>query len=230
MKVLIVKLSSLGDVVHAMPAVQDLVHAVPDVQIDWVVERGFVPLVRRCKGVHRVIASDLRTVLSVMRIAANLERCGDYAKNLAKRSLVLNGMMPIEGAAGSIRRMARAVVMLLKDALDAYIARDVVRAREIRARDQEIDQMYSGLFRQLQAPVQKKLAASCEVFHAIGDFVDSQYAHGNSFQLAQGSGMSLRPQYMAFCSMYCWMPKRPFSRPRPLSFQPPNGVEMENCL
>ena len=61
MKVLIVKLSSLGDVVHAMPAVQDLVHAVPDVQIDWVVERGFVPLVRRCKGVHRVIASDLRT-------------------------------------------------------------------------------------------------------------------------------------------------------------------------
>lgn len=60
MKVLIVKLSSLGDVVHAMPAVQDMVQAVPGVQIDWVVERGFVPLVRRCKGVHRVVASDLR--------------------------------------------------------------------------------------------------------------------------------------------------------------------------
>lgn len=60
MKVLIVKLSSLGDVVHAMPAVQDMVRAFPDAQIDWVVERGFVPLARRCKGVHRVIASDLR--------------------------------------------------------------------------------------------------------------------------------------------------------------------------
>jgi len=60
LKVLIVKLSSLGDVVHAMPAVQDMVQAVPGVQIDWVVERGFVPLVRRCKGVHRVIATDLR--------------------------------------------------------------------------------------------------------------------------------------------------------------------------
>lgn len=60
MKVLIVKLSSLGDVVHAMPAVQDIVRAFPDAQIDWVVERGFVPLARRCKGVHRVIASDLR--------------------------------------------------------------------------------------------------------------------------------------------------------------------------
>lgn len=60
MKVLIVKLSSLGDVVHAMPAVQDIARAFPGVQIDWVVERGFMPLVRRCKGVHRVIASDLR--------------------------------------------------------------------------------------------------------------------------------------------------------------------------
>lgn len=60
MKILIVKLSSLGDVVHAMPAVQDIVRAFPDAQIDWVVERGFVHLARRCKGVHRVIASDLR--------------------------------------------------------------------------------------------------------------------------------------------------------------------------
>jgi heptosyltransferase-1 len=59
LKVLIVKLSSLGDVVHAMPAVQDLLRAMPEAQIDWVVERGFAPLVRRCKGVNRVIASDL---------------------------------------------------------------------------------------------------------------------------------------------------------------------------
>lgn len=60
MKILIVKLSSLGDVVHAMPAVQDLAQAFPHAQIDWVVERGFAPLVRRCKGVHRVIPCELR--------------------------------------------------------------------------------------------------------------------------------------------------------------------------
>ncbi|WP_149142789.1 phosphate signaling complex protein PhoU [Gemmobacter caeruleus] len=93
-------------------------------------------------------ASDLRTVLTVMRIAANLERCGDYAKNLAKRSVVLNGMMPIDGATGSIRRMSRAVVMQLKDALDAYIARDTRMAADVRQRDREIDQMYNGLFRE----------------------------------------------------------------------------------
>lgn len=60
MKILIVKLSSLGDVVHAMPAVQDLRQAFAGVQIDWVVERAFAPLVARCEGVRRVIACDLR--------------------------------------------------------------------------------------------------------------------------------------------------------------------------
>ncbi|NUB45725.1 phosphate signaling complex protein PhoU [Fertoebacter nigrum] len=93
-------------------------------------------------------ASDLRTVLTVMKIAASLERCGDYAKNLAKRSTVLAQMQPIGGSAGSIRRMAKAVELLLKDALDAYIQRDAVLAAEVRERDREIDQMYNALFRE----------------------------------------------------------------------------------
>lgn len=60
MKILLVKLSSLGDVVHAMPAVQDLRRALPGVEIDWVVERAFAPLVQRCDGVRRVIPCELR--------------------------------------------------------------------------------------------------------------------------------------------------------------------------
>lgn len=60
MRILIVKLSSLGDVVHAMAAVQDLRQIYPEAQIDWVVERAFAPLVLRCKGVHRVVACELR--------------------------------------------------------------------------------------------------------------------------------------------------------------------------
>lgn len=94
-------------------------------------------------------ASDLRTVLSVMRIASTLERCGDYAKNMAKRTAVLAPMPAIDGTTGSIRRMTRAVVMLLKDALDAYIARDSQLAHEVRQRDREIDQMYNTTFRVL---------------------------------------------------------------------------------
>ena len=60
MNILIVKLSSLGDVVHAMPAVQDLLAALPQARVDWVVERGFAPLAARCAGVRRVIPCELR--------------------------------------------------------------------------------------------------------------------------------------------------------------------------
>jgi heptosyltransferase-1 len=60
LNILIVKLSSLGDVVHTLPAVQDIARALPNAEIDWVVERGFAPLVRRCEGVRRVIPSEIR--------------------------------------------------------------------------------------------------------------------------------------------------------------------------
>ncbi|MFZ4285747.1 lipopolysaccharide heptosyltransferase I [Variovorax sp. HJSM1_2] len=59
MNVLIVKLSSLSDVVYAMPAVQDIRSELPGTQVDWVVEPTLAPLVRRCSGVHRVIECDL---------------------------------------------------------------------------------------------------------------------------------------------------------------------------
>jgi heptosyltransferase-1 len=58
--VLVVKLSSLGDVIHTLPAVMDLQRCVPDAQIDWVVERAFAPLVQCCPAVQRVIPCDLR--------------------------------------------------------------------------------------------------------------------------------------------------------------------------
>jgi heptosyltransferase I len=59
-KVLIVKLSSLGDVVHTLPVVHDIQAVVPGAQIDWVVERGFAPLLARCTGITRVIPCELR--------------------------------------------------------------------------------------------------------------------------------------------------------------------------
>lgn len=103
----------------------------------------------RVIAIRAPAASDLRTVLTVMKIAANLERCGDYAKNLAKRSMVLAQMTALPGANGSVRRMAKQVTLLLKDALDAYIARDAAMAADVRQRDHEVDQMYNALFREL---------------------------------------------------------------------------------
>jgi phosphate transport system protein len=93
-------------------------------------------------------ATDLRTVLTVMKIAGNLERCGDYAKNLAKRTIVLAQLPPVGGAAGSVRRLAKTVQGLLRDSLDAFIRRDAVLAADVRIRDRDVDQMYNALFRE----------------------------------------------------------------------------------
>ena len=60
MRVLLVKLSSLGDVVHSLPAAMDIMASVPGVQIDWVVEPAFAPLLKLCPAVQRIIPCNLR--------------------------------------------------------------------------------------------------------------------------------------------------------------------------
>jgi len=93
-------------------------------------------------------AVDLRVVLSVMKIAGNLERIGDYAKNMAKRTSVMVHMEQVLGANGSLKRMAHEVQLMLKDVLDAFIQRDVDLARDVLGRDESVDQMYNALFRE----------------------------------------------------------------------------------
>ncbi|WP_386681707.1 phosphate signaling complex protein PhoU [Loktanella sp. R86503] len=94
------------------------------------------------------VSKDLRTLLTVLRLAASLERIGDYAKNMAKRTSVLVDMSPIAGAETSLRRMAREVQGMLKDTLDAYVKGDIQMAEDVRQHDQDVDQMYNALFRE----------------------------------------------------------------------------------
>jgi phosphate transport system protein len=94
------------------------------------------------------VSKDLRIILSVLKLAASLERVGDYAKNIAKRTSVLAEMRPITGSDATLRRMSREVQMMLKDTLDAFIARDAKLAEDVLMRDQDVDQMYNALFRE----------------------------------------------------------------------------------
>jgi len=94
-------------------------------------------------------AIDLRVVLSVMAISASLERIGDYAKNIAKRTPVVAEGAKINGSIGSLRQMTQFVVSMISDALDAYIQHDTALAQDVFERDQEADQMYNTLFRAL---------------------------------------------------------------------------------
>ena len=94
-------------------------------------------------------AGDLRLILAVMRVSANLERVGDLAKNVAKRTLPLAESRQVEGATGTIRRMAKLVSVMLEESMRALTRKDAVLAADVRARDVDIDQMYNTLFRSL---------------------------------------------------------------------------------
>lgn len=93
-------------------------------------------------------AVDLRVILSVMKTANDLERIGDLAKNMAKRNSVLMQLAQIDGTTSTLRRMARVVEVMLKDALDSYIQRDAALARDVIQRDRDVDQMYNATFRE----------------------------------------------------------------------------------
>ena len=103
----------------------------------------------RVLALRQPVASDLRAVVTVMKISSNLERIGDYAKNNAKRVAVLAESRSIGGAANTIRRLSQAVQDMLGDALDAFLRRDLALAEAVWRRDEEVDQIYNGLFREL---------------------------------------------------------------------------------
>jgi phosphate transport system protein len=102
----------------------------------------------RMLALRQPMAADLRSVIAALKISSDLERIGDYAANVAKRSIALS-QAPLIAATGVVPRMARLAQAMIKDVLDSYGLRDVDRAVAVWHRDQEIDDMYTGLFREL---------------------------------------------------------------------------------
>ena len=94
------------------------------------------------------MARDLREILAAIRIASDIERVGDYAANVAKRSTALNLAPPLPHVAG-LHALGTLAVAQLRDVLAAYRDNDVELAQRVRARDAEIDTAYTGLFREL---------------------------------------------------------------------------------
>ncbi len=97
------------------------------------------------------MADDLRRIIASLKVAAILERIGDYAKNIAKRMRVLLETDMAEFHASNLETMAQLVHHMLADVLDAYMKRTVNLAMEVRARDIDVDQMHTNLFQDLLA-------------------------------------------------------------------------------
>ena len=94
------------------------------------------------------MADDLREIVAALKIAGVMERIGDYAKNIAKRAAVIAQSQPVAPAV-IIPQMARVVVEIIRDTLDAFVDRDAEKALAILQRDQQVDEYYNSLFRSL---------------------------------------------------------------------------------
>ena len=99
-------------------------------------------------ALRQPMAVDLRETLAAIKIASELERIGDLAKNIAKRAIVLNREPPIR-LTQSLARMGRQALSQLKQVLDAYSDRDINAAEAVWRQDGEIDETYNSLFREL---------------------------------------------------------------------------------
>lgn len=95
------------------------------------------------------VARDLREIVAAIRIASDLERVGDLAKNIAKRVIALDGQFKPQSLMHGVEHLAELSLEQLKNVLDAYGRRDIKLALSVWERDEEIDALYTSLFREL---------------------------------------------------------------------------------
>ncbi len=95
------------------------------------------------------VANDLREVMASIRIANDVERIGDLAKNIAKRSLKVQGQMQAARAMTGVEALSRLAQSQLKDVLDAYAEANEGKAVDVWSRDGQIDALENSLFREL---------------------------------------------------------------------------------
>lgn len=95
------------------------------------------------------MAADLREIIGSLRIASDLERVGDLGKNTAKRVIAVQGTGVPRKLARGLEHLSELALVQLKEVLDVYATRSAEKANAIRERDEEIDAMYTSLFREL---------------------------------------------------------------------------------
>ncbi|MGO9742682.1 MAG: phosphate signaling complex protein PhoU [Roseiarcus sp.] len=107
-------------------------------------EQAILTIARR-----QPVAIDLREIIGAIRVAGDLERVGDLAKNIAKRSIKIGVEARLPRAIVGLKHMNDVATELMKDVLDAYAQRDVERARAVWERDIELDALEDSVFRDL---------------------------------------------------------------------------------
>jgi phosphate transport system protein len=152
-------ISEMGGLVEA--AIADATRAL--LRLDHAAARDIIAQDKRVDEMHRQIddmavsmiarrqpmARDLRSIITSIHVAGDLERVGDMAKTIGRRTLQIEGLSLTPKFYNGVKHMADLILRQLKAALDAYSARDGAAAVEVCNADDEIDALYTSLFREL---------------------------------------------------------------------------------
>jgi phosphate transport system protein len=130
--------------------------------IEAEVERSAVRII----ALRAPMANDLREVVAALKIAAVLERVGDYAKNIAKRLPQIDGEHRIEPIS-ILPAMGRMAAEMVHDALDAFVRRDAEAAVEVCRRDDALDDFYDSIFRTLVTYMVENPKTISQVAHLL---------------------------------------------------------------
>jgi phosphate transport system protein len=142
--------AQLGDAIQAL-ARRDSDKAVRVIESDKGIDALEMTVAQdslKILALRQPMAKDLREVIAAIKISADIERIGDYAKNIAKRTLQLNQQAPLKPT-GSIPRMGELAIKLISAVLSAYANDDAEGLLAAWRSDESIDEMYNSLFREL---------------------------------------------------------------------------------
>ena len=114
-------------------------------QLQRDVEEQVILMVAR----RQPLANDLRQIMAVLKVASDLERVGDLAKNIGKRATAISGENHPKQLMTGLSHMVEMTARGLKDVLDAFAARDAEKALAVWRNDEHIDSLYNSLFREL---------------------------------------------------------------------------------
>jgi len=114
-------------------------------QLQQHIEEAAIQMIAR----RQPMAQDLREIMAAIHIANDLERVGDLAKNTAKRVIAIEGNFGAQRLVAGVEHIAELSLTQLKNVLDAFASRDLAAALAVWERDDEIDAMYTSLFREL---------------------------------------------------------------------------------
>ncbi len=130
---------------------RDLVESQQVVQEDDYIDQKRYEIEDRCIDLiatQQPMARDLRAIIALLHITTELERMGDYAEGIAKISLLMGEDAPLKPLI-DIPRMAEKATLMLRNSIDSLVSRDVVKANQVLQDDDEVDDLYDRVYREL---------------------------------------------------------------------------------